>query len=147
MNKKAYKRYKMSVRSMLPCGRKQKDRIMESFSESLDAYQSENPDASYEEITAHFGTPDEIAATCVENTGTSALLRMLRIRKRIIAIVAGAITAAFLIWAVVLEGYSVALTNLFNLRITYADFKALFSAFELTEILFFDSPDVFFRHR
>ena len=109
MNKKAYKRYKMSVRSLLPCGRKQKDRIMESFSESLDAYQSENPDASYEEITAHFGTPDEIAATCVENTGTADLLRMLRIRKRIIAIVAGAITAAFLMWAAVLAVNSILL--------------------------------------
>ena len=32
------------------------------------------------------------------------------------------------IWAVILEGYSVALTNLFNLRITYADLLTTFFA-------------------
>lgn len=82
---------------------------MESFYESLNAYQAEHPEAPYEELTSHFGTPDEIAATCVENTGTAELLRMLRIRRRIVAIVAGATTATFLLWAAVLAVNSILL--------------------------------------
>ena len=109
MNNNAYQRYKKEVRSLLPCGRSQKARIMEPFSESLDAYQAEHQEASYGELTTHFGTPDEIAATCVENTGTAELLRTLQIRRRIIAIVAGAITATFLLWATILVVNSILL--------------------------------------
>ena len=109
MNKNAYQRYKKEVRSLLPCGHGQNARIMKPFSESLDAYQAEHSEASYEELTTRFGTPDEIAATCVENTGTAELLRLLRIRRRIIAIVAGAITATFLLWAAVLAVNSILL--------------------------------------
>ncbi len=109
MNKRVYQHYVKQVRSLLPCGPRKKVQIMAQFTSSLSVYQSEHPEADYSQLIAHFGTPEEIAAACVESTGTVELLRMLRIRRRIIAVVAGSITAMFLLWAAILVVNSILL--------------------------------------
>ena len=50
-------------------------------------YLDANPEADMQAIQAHFGTPNSIAATYVDNADTADLLRDLRIRKKIVAIV------------------------------------------------------------
>lgn len=109
MNKHVYQHYVKKVRSLLPCGPRKKAQIMAQFTSSLSVYQSEHPEADYSQLIAHFGTPEEIAATCVENTVAADLLRMLRIRRRIIAVVAGSITAMLLLWTAILVVNSILL--------------------------------------
>ena len=111
MSKSAYQHYKKRVYSLLPCGHRQKDQIMAQFTSSLSAFQSEHPEADYSQLIDRFGTPEEIAAACVENTGTAELLRMVRFRRRIIAIVATVMVAVFFLWAIAVSVATIKLQN------------------------------------
>jgi hypothetical protein len=95
---KALSGYYREIRSWLPCSRKQKDLILSRFRDSVQAYLEENPAADFDQIRAHFGTPELIAGTYVEELGTAELLRSLRVRRRIVAIVAGTALVVLLIW-------------------------------------------------
>ena len=74
---------------------------MAQITESVDGYLAETPNAAYEQLVTRFGEPEAIAAACVESTGTADILRALQIRRRIVAIVAGAMAVILLSWAVV----------------------------------------------
>jgi len=111
MSKSAYQHYKKRVYSLLPCGHRQKRQIMEQFTSSISAYQSEHPEADHLQLTEHFGTPEEVAAACVESTGTAELLRMVRFRRRIIAIVATVMIAVFFLWAIAVSVATIRLQN------------------------------------
>lgn len=111
MSKSAYQQYKKRVYSLLPCGHRQKDQIMAQFTSSLSVYQSEHPEADHLQLTEHFGTPEEIAAACVESTGTTVILRTLRIRRRIIAIVTAVMVAVFFLWAIAVTAATIRLQN------------------------------------
>ena len=66
---------------------------------SVKNFLEENPDATYETVVNHFGTPAQIADTYMEEIPPKELQRQLRIRKRIIGLVAGLVAAVVLIWA------------------------------------------------
>lgn len=87
--------YYREIRSWLPCSRKQKEQILGRFRDSVQAYLDENPGADFEQIRSHFGTPEQIAGTYVEELGTAELLRSLRVRRRVLTIIAA--TAAFVL--------------------------------------------------
>lgn len=90
--------YYREIRSWLPCSRKKKDQILTRFRDSVHAYVNENPTANFAQIRSHFGNPDEIAGIYVEEMDTLELLRILRIRRKIVAMVAGVLAAALIIW-------------------------------------------------
>lgn len=91
--------YCKKVRDLLPCSQKQKKEIMNQIQGNLKDFQSEHPDADFEQIVLRFGSPEMVAAAYVESTGTSEILKALRIRKRIVAIVASVMAVALFIWA------------------------------------------------
>lgn len=106
---KEIQRYCRRVSSWLPCCRKEKKEILEKIRISIADYRDQNPGADFPAIEAHFGTPQAIAASYVDMMDTAELLRKLRIRRRIIAIVL-ILTAIILVtwlgtvaWAIIEE--------------------------------------------
>lgn len=102
-------RYCRKIRSWLPCPAKEKNAILAQIKINIADYQNQNPDADFAAIAAHFGTPQSIASSCVDLMDTGELLRRLRIRRRITAIIL--ILAAIIlvtwagtvIWAIIRE--------------------------------------------
>lgn len=119
MQNRAARRYLREVRSWLPCSRKLKRGILEKIGSTIAEYLSEEPGADYNKLLARFGTPQQIAASYVNEMKTGELLRDLRIKRRIVYCVA--ITAAIivLLWAsVVTRAY---LRHVENVKGYYID--------------------------
>lgn len=94
----ALKQYYRNIRSELPCSWGQRNRILRQIRESVDNYLEENPDADFAAIEAHFGNAQTIASSYIDVQDAPELLRKMRIKKRVIAIVAGAMAVVLLIW-------------------------------------------------
>ena len=97
MNPSARK-YLQQVRGWIPCGGKMKQRTMAQIEDNLNHFLDENPNVDYKAIVARFGTPEEIAATYVDEMDTPELLSNLRIKRKIVQIVAGTAAVAVAIW-------------------------------------------------
>lgn len=91
--------YCRAVKGWLPCDAKQKRRILEKIRLDVTGYLEESPDADIAAIQARFGTPQTIASAYVDDMDTAKLLHSLRVRKRIITIVAAAMAVILLTWA------------------------------------------------
>ena len=94
----ALKRYIRSISNALPCSGKVKKQIVSQIRESIDGYLLENPEADLATLQAHFGTPQEIAASYVNEQDPSALLHKMSIKKKVLVIVAGAVAFILLTW-------------------------------------------------
>ena len=92
-------RYLWKVRGELPGNRKQKKQIMSRVESSVRDFVTENPHADYAAITQRFGTPQQIAASCIEEMDAQELTLQLRIRKTIVRIVAATALVLVLLWA------------------------------------------------
>lgn len=99
INDPALKRYYKAINSWLPCSRKLRKQIIGQIQNCVEAYLEQNPDADITQLKNHFGDPQTIAATYVENTGTAEILKDLRIRRRIVRIVAGVMAVMLIMWA------------------------------------------------
>ena len=93
------KRYIRRVRHALPCGRKVKKQLVSQLRSSIADYLRENPDADFEAVQLHFGTPKDIAASYIQEQDTAALLSTMQIKKKLLAIVAGTMALILLMWA------------------------------------------------
>ena len=91
-------RYYREVRSWLPCSRKLKESIMSRLQENVRDYLEEHPGADAAQVRAYFGEPEVIAAAYVDEMGTDVLLRDLRIRRKIVFIIAGVMAAILALW-------------------------------------------------
>ena len=94
----ALKQYYRSIRGELPCSWGQRSRILRQIRESVDNYLEENPDADFAAIEAHFGNAQTIASSYIDAQDAPELLRKMRIKKRVIAMIAGAMAVVLLIW-------------------------------------------------
>ena len=94
------KHYYREIKSYLPCSRKEKKRILKEIRGNVDSFLEDHPEADFEAIQTHFGTPHLISVSCVENMDTVKLLKALKIRKRIITAVAATLLAALLLRAI-----------------------------------------------
>ncbi len=98
-NDPALRRYYRKVRGWLPGTRKMKREILDQVRSSIEAYLEEEPGADMAGVEARFGSPQAIAAASVEARDTGELLRDLRIKRRIVSMVAGVLAAALILWA------------------------------------------------
>lgn len=96
----ALNQYYRSIRKALPCSYKMKKTIMQQIRESVGLFLEQNPNADFEEVKLHFGEPQTIALSYIEDQDAPELLRKLRIKKKIIAVVVGVIVAIFVIWGI-----------------------------------------------
>ncbi len=94
----AMRRYLWQVESWLPCSFKMKRSILGKIRGQIQAFCQENPNADLAALVARFGEPRQIAGTYVDELDRDRLLKDLRIRRRIVGIVAVSACAALLIW-------------------------------------------------
>lgn len=92
-------RYLWEVREELPGNRRQKKQILSRVEASVRDFVTENPHADYAAITQRFGTPQQIAASYIEEMSTPELTQQLRIKKRIVYIIGATALVLVLIWA------------------------------------------------
>lgn len=94
---RAVRRYYRKVRSWLPGG-KMRRYVMTQIRETVQEFVQEHPDADVAAIQAQLGTPQEIAAAYVENMETAAVLKGLRIRRRVLFAVCATMLAILISW-------------------------------------------------
>lgn len=94
---RAARRYYRKVRSWLPGG-KMRRYVMTQIRETVQEFVQEHPDADVAAIQAQLGTPQEIAAAYVENMETAAVLKGLRIRRRVLFAVCVTTLAILISW-------------------------------------------------
>ena len=92
-------RYLWEVREELPGNRRQKKQILSRVEASVRDFVTENPNVDYAAIEQRFGTPQQIAASCIEEMDAQELTLQLRIRKTIVRIVAATALVLVLLWA------------------------------------------------
>ena len=92
-------RYLWEVREELPGNRRQKKQILSRVESSVRDFVIENPHVDYATITQRFGTPQQSAASYIEEVSTPELTQQLRIRKTIVRIVAATALVLVLLWA------------------------------------------------
>lgn len=100
-NNRTLRRYYRAIRSWLPCTRKLKKQIIGQLNIRVQDYLTQNPDADISQLQAEFGVPQTIAAAYVENSDTEEILRGLRVRRRVAAIIMAAVMIVLLSWAAV----------------------------------------------
>ena len=96
---RAARRSCRKVRSWLPGG-KMRRYVMTQIRETVQEFVQEHPDADVAAIQAQLGTPQEIAAAYVENMETAAVLKGLRIRRRVLFAVCATMLAILISWTV-----------------------------------------------
>ena len=96
---RAARRDYRKVRSWLPGG-KMRRYVMTQIRETVQEFVQEHPDADVAAIQAQLGTPQEIAAAYVENMETAAVLKGLRIRRRVLFAVCATMLAILISWTV-----------------------------------------------
>lgn len=114
MKNKNALRYRRKVLSLLPCTKRQKQKIISQFDASLSDYIESNPGADFIDLEDHFGSPEAIAASYVESAGTADILQALRIRKRIVLTVSLAFAVLLISWAAVVTWSMVKFNNAVN---------------------------------
>lgn len=108
---KAARQFLREVKALLPDTGKQKKPIANRISTTVEELLTENPNAGYDEIVSRLGSPNQIAASCLEEMEAPELMKKLRVRKKVVCIVAAAAVAVVLLWAGVV---SVAVATLSN---------------------------------
>lgn len=83
-NKAELRRFCAQVRKNLPCGAKQKKRILNEVSDSGINWIKQNPGKPFSEFQRDFGGPAVIAAAYLEQMDTSELLRKVSVHKKVL---------------------------------------------------------------
>ena len=94
------KRYYRETMRLLPGTAKQKKQLMETLWESVNAYIEENPQATIQEVQAHLGTPQQTAAPYLDEMSAPDVIKKIRTRKTVIAIICAAIAVALIMWGI-----------------------------------------------
>lgn len=98
-NEAALRRYCAQVRKNLPCGRKQKKRILEEVYGSGMQWLEQNPEAAFSDFEKAFGSPAVIAAAHLEQMDASEVLKKLSVRQKILRIVLAVAAIVVFLWA------------------------------------------------
>lgn len=97
---KSLHKYLNAVKGLLPCSFKQKKSVLRTIKASMQAYLSEHPQASTDELVNQFGSPEQIAAAHIDVMDTAELLKQLRMKKRISRILTTIVAVVLLIWTI-----------------------------------------------
>ena len=97
------RKYLRQVRGMLPCSLKMKKHTMMQLQNEIFLFLEESPQGDYAALVSRFGKPEKIAASYVEDMGTAEILKKLRIRKRIVCLVAILLILALITWGIAVK--------------------------------------------
>lgn len=95
---KGARRYLREVRNLLPGKKGEKEKIVSGLSELIRAYTEQNRQVDYSWIVERFGTPQQVAASCLEEMDALEISRQISVKKRIIRIVMATSIAIMLFW-------------------------------------------------
>ena len=98
VNNAGVRRFLREIRKNIPGGGKQKKQIVEQVKASILEYVAEMPDATYDDLLARFGTPEQIAASYLEEMDISDIRKQLAIRKKIMLIISLSAICIVLLW-------------------------------------------------
>ena len=97
------RQYFGEIKRNIPCTGKRKRDILRNIDERVEEYLKEYPDARYADLTARFGTPDQIVFSCLEEMDAGELLQRLKIKRKIVGITAAAALAVVVLWTAVVS--------------------------------------------
>lgn len=115
---KELKAYYRDIQKALPCSVCQRRKLMQDIRCAVSGYLEEHPEADIETVTAHFGTPQQIAETYLMEMPPQKLRQQLKVKKWIVGIIAAAAACALLIWGIAV---GIALVNEFNAADSYIE--------------------------
>ena len=97
------RKYIKKVRAALSCSGSTKSGLMRVIQKDLDAYVSEYPTATEQDLVGRFGTPDALAESYLSSLDSAEIneqIQKARKRKRVVVICCGIVIAAILTFAV-----------------------------------------------
>lgn len=97
--KTSLKKYYRQISKELICPQNEKKKILADIKSNVTCYLEENPDADFDGVQAHFGTPGQISAAYIGEIDTPEIIRKLKIRNRIVTTVCIAVGVCVLLWA------------------------------------------------
>ena len=115
---KELKAYYRDIQKALPCSVCQRRKLMQDIRCAISGYLQEHPEADIETVTAHFGTPQQIAETYLMEMPPQKLRQQLKVKKWIVGIIAAAAACALLIGGIAV---GIALVNEFNAADSYIE--------------------------
>ena len=92
------RQYLREIRSCIPCHGKAKYEILRKIKGMIKDAVVDEPELSYEMLVERFGTPQQIAASYVDELDTPELLKKLRLRNMIFAVVCATAAIILAIW-------------------------------------------------
>ena len=97
---KELKQYYRQIKRWLPCGGSLKKQLMSTIVATIEEYRIEYPDADFPTLQAHFGSPQQIAVSFVDEMDTAELLSALKIRRRIFRVLTICALIALFLWSI-----------------------------------------------
>lgn len=103
----AVKQYLKEIKTQLPCSASQKKRYMADISASISSYVQQSSDCDYEELCKSFGTPEEIAESCIADLNSGEYHKKLSTKRFIrIGIILGVLLAVTIAAALISSAIS-----------------------------------------
>lgn len=93
------RRYYGEIRKNLPCRGRRKREFMTKIKSMVDQYLQENPQADVSDVTARFGTPQQIASAYLNEQDDQVLVRDMRVGNRVVKVALAAALVVIMIFA------------------------------------------------
>lgn len=98
MGNKECLHYLEQVRSELKGADRRKKEVLQQIQTAVEDYAEEHPQCTYQELTQHFGTPEQIAESYVAEMDSHEVLHGLRVGKKIFFAILLAIVLGVTAW-------------------------------------------------
>ncbi len=98
MGNKECLHYLEQVRSELKGADRRKKEVLQQIQAAMEDYAEEHPQCTYQELTQHFGTPEQIAESYVAEMDSHEVLHGLRVGKKIFFTILLAIVLGVTAW-------------------------------------------------
>lgn len=96
------KQYLKEIQKQLVCSGKQRKQFLDAFSDNMDEYLKDNPDASLSDLQEAMGTPQEIAENFLANESPAHIKKRMGIVKWVIVGIVAALVVFIIYLAVAL---------------------------------------------
>lgn len=97
-NDRLIRKYLRQVRELLPCGRKERRRILQTLRANVTDFLAETSNVSVRDIEQRFGTPQSIAASYLDSEDRNVVLKKLQTRRTVKRIIVACAAVVILLW-------------------------------------------------
>ena len=93
------RKYIRRIKQELPAMNREGKQMQRMLRQNVYAYAEEEPDVSYAQLVARFGSPEEIAAAYLSEQNSGTVKEAVRVRKKILTIVLAVAIFIVLLWS------------------------------------------------